>query len=65
MVQSRWVKCYLDAQLVQNTINPNDGLTISARCKAVIRGGKKPAVVEVMSNAADACGVAILIPTCA
>ena len=41
------------------------GLTISARCKAVIRGGKKHAEVEVMSNAEEVCGVAILMPTCA
>jgi hypothetical protein len=51
--------------LVQYTIKPAAGVLITFLCASVIRGGKSPLVVEVTSNAADACGVVVPIPTCA
>jgi hypothetical protein len=48
-------------------VNPTAGapLFITLRCPVVKRGGKKPPVVEVISKAAEASGVSMLIPTCA
>jgi hypothetical protein len=53
----------LSPQSVQYTIKPAAGVAIAFLCVAVIRGGSKPLVVEVTSNAADACGVIVPIPT--
>ena len=40
---------------------------MASRCPVVIRGGSKPLLLstEVTSKAADACGDAVFIPTCA
>ena len=35
---------------------------MALRCASVIRGGKKPLVVELTSNCADAFGVVVPIP---
>jgi hypothetical protein len=39
------------------------GASITIRCAAVILGGKKPLVVLLTSNCADAAGVVVPIPT--
>jgi hypothetical protein len=36
---------------------------MASRCASVIRGGKKPLVVLVTSNAAEATGVVVPMPT--
>lgn len=46
-------------QLVHHTISPATGPVIALRCAYVIRGGKKPFVVEVISSCADAAEVAV------
>ena len=46
-------------------VSPVAGETIASRCAVVIRGGKKPLVIELASNTAEASGVAVPIPTCA
>ena len=50
-------------QSVQNKVNPVAGLEIASLCVVVIRGGKKPFVVLLISNAADATGVVVPMPT--
>ena len=45
--------------------NPVALETILSRSVEVMRGGKKPCVVLVRSNAAEASGIEVPIPTCA
>ena len=43
-------------QLVQITINPSSGETMASRCACVIRGGRKPELVDFTSSMADGLG---------
>jgi hypothetical protein len=50
-------------QLEHHIINPGTGFEMAMRCAAVIRGSKKPLVVLLKSNSADAFGVGVPMPT--
>jgi hypothetical protein len=49
--------------VVLNITKPVAGVTIKLRSAVVILGGKKPLVVLLTSNCADAAGVSVPIPT--
>jgi len=54
-------------QSVHDIIKHSAGVAMAFLCAKVIRGGRKPLLLstEVTSKAADACGDAVFIPTCA
>jgi hypothetical protein len=44
-------------------MRPAAGFAIALRCTMVIRGGKKPLVVDVTSNLAEESGIVVPMPT--
>jgi hypothetical protein len=48
--------------VILNITNPEAGLLIASRSVVVIRGGKKPFVVEVTSNCAEGAILAVATP---